>query len=516
MIRTFTSFPTQLIIQEARRSLSVLAWGDNERGQCGIETSTIITRPTVITELHGTQIQSLSAGSNHSMAVTRRGDVFSWGSDSRGQLGLGGSLCQSFPSRIESLAHREAIKGVSLAEGHSLFLGNSGSLWTCGDNKEGACGIQGHGSLAHPPPSSQVSDFSSKRDQVIASRRVGVPSSMSSSSSGMMFREGTSATPPTNSLNAMISQREKAISLYLRQILKPKVSQEVMDYRTMMMPFLVTNGKRRSSLGGLSLGPWSAIDPKMNQDVELLTHPSHILSPLRALTDEPGLVGQTFVYVSASSSYSLGCTGAGEVWSWGEGRGPRPLDSDLAKEIGGLGGAVKVAASLNFSLALTSAGKVVAWSTRGGKGFTLESFPSISEMVTGSKHALLTDGGRVWSISQSLDGEGVWQSPPEQVLDLSNQGGVASMSCGLNSCAVASGDGSLYLWGSLLDPDHAHNLIKKKRGMGQDQPALNGDEAVVKWSGFGGSKRPTKIDCLSHLKVTQVALGSHHALASVE
>lgn len=406
------------------------------------------------------------------------------------------------------------MKAVALSESHSLLLGASG-LWAAGSNKHGACGIDTGSSLAPSPPHPNSNDFGLKRDKVLASK-AGLTIPMQTTG---MQREGSA-------ISAMMAQREKAISVYLRHLMtpyiKPKVPQEVMDYRIMMQPFLIMNGKRRSSLGGLSLGPWNAIDPRMSKEVaEVLIQPDLILSPVRV-----GL--GSFVSVSASSCYSIGCTSSGEVWSWGgtnrhQGQedqmaGPRPLTGELAEEIRSLGGAVKVAAGLNFALALTAEGKVVAWSTDKGaedKGFTLRDFPAISEISAGSDHALITDGARVWSMSRGVDQEGIWQSLPKEEIDLSSMGGVVSMTCGQTSSSVVSGDGGLWMWGCLLEPSHAHSLLRKKRGVAEDQPALSGDDAVVNWNGFGSIK-PAKVECLSHLKVKYVALGSHHALVSVE
>jgi alpha-tubulin suppressor-like RCC1 family protein len=105
----------------------------------------------------------LAAGATSSMVLLFNGACMAWGADSSGQLGLGGSVIQSFPSSIESLVYLEIIKAVSLSESHSLFLDASG-LRATGCNKSGVCGIQGP-SLA-PSPSKSLVDFGSKKDKV--------------------------------------------------------------------------------------------------------------------------------------------------------------------------------------------------------------------------------------------------------------------------------------------------------------------------------------------------------------
>jgi len=62
-------------------------WGGNREGQVGVSTSAAqyYFRPRQV----GTyKFASVTAGGSHTYALTRSGDVFCWGKNDRGQLGI--------------------------------------------------------------------------------------------------------------------------------------------------------------------------------------------------------------------------------------------------------------------------------------------------------------------------------------------------------------------------------------------------------------------------------------------
>jgi hypothetical protein len=204
--------------------------------------------------------------------------------------------------------------------------------------------------------------------------------------------------------------------------MKSNVSQEMMGYMIQIQPFLILNGKRRMSLGGLALGPWSAIDPRMNKEVELLSQPDTILSPVCVN------VGQTdFVSVSASSSSSIGCTSTGDVWesgAQGDLASPRSIEGGQAEEIKNQGGAIKAAAGLEISIAL------VEWCAQ---PLTMR---EASRCRTSQKSARR---------EQSMEHVSGFRTDHMEVSAKEGarsifQGGVASISCGLSSLAAVSGE----------------------------------------------------------------------------
>ncbi|KAL5285079.1 RCCD1 family protein [Megaselia abdita] len=66
----------------------VYSWGEGLRGQLGDETMKMRRVPSLVEPLAGIKIVSISAGGWHSAAVSSFGDVYLWGFNSHGQLGI--------------------------------------------------------------------------------------------------------------------------------------------------------------------------------------------------------------------------------------------------------------------------------------------------------------------------------------------------------------------------------------------------------------------------------------------
>ena len=83
----------------------------------------------------------MSALSDHSLALTADGAVWSWGDGASGQLGHGDGQTQLLPKRIEALVGRRVV-AVSAGYFHSLARTADGAVFTWG---EGESGCLGHG-----------------------------------------------------------------------------------------------------------------------------------------------------------------------------------------------------------------------------------------------------------------------------------------------------------------------------------------------------------------------------------
>lgn len=69
-------------------------------------------------------IRQVALGSHHTCALNEWGQVFSWGSNSSGQLGLGSmDLMVPMPKMIKSLATKQVIQ-IACGQNHTLALTN--------------------------------------------------------------------------------------------------------------------------------------------------------------------------------------------------------------------------------------------------------------------------------------------------------------------------------------------------------------------------------------------------------
>lgn len=91
----------------------VFAWGWNRFGQLGLDGIQDCSRPCRIRgELEGCSVRSVQAGWRHSIAVTREGEVYVWGRGASGVLGLGGrEEDQLMPTRLVALSRGTAELG---------------------------------------------------------------------------------------------------------------------------------------------------------------------------------------------------------------------------------------------------------------------------------------------------------------------------------------------------------------------------------------------------------------------
>lgn len=117
----------------------VFTWGRGINGQLG--HGSIMNEDSVrhITSLENDFIIDIACGESHSMALTTKGEVYTWGGGQLGQLGHGDFLRQNLPLKIANLAE-ENIMQISCGKRHSSALTTHGTLYTWGSNEYGQLG----------------------------------------------------------------------------------------------------------------------------------------------------------------------------------------------------------------------------------------------------------------------------------------------------------------------------------------------------------------------------------------
>lgn len=120
----------------------VFATGLNDFGQLGTSGDLpYATKPVEVSGINK-QVVQISAGYYHSCAVTEDGEVYMWGKNSNGQLGLGkrGAKAVPVPTKVECLAGI-TIRMVALGSEHSVAVTDGGESLSWG----GGSGRLGHG-----------------------------------------------------------------------------------------------------------------------------------------------------------------------------------------------------------------------------------------------------------------------------------------------------------------------------------------------------------------------------------
>jgi alpha-tubulin suppressor-like RCC1 family protein len=127
---------------------AAFSWGLGKGGRLGLGDEATIPEPTLIRELLHVKISKISVSENHSMALTSMGDIYTWGSNRFGQLGHGDSdkadaaaSQHMVPRKVKSLA-KLVVVGIAAGSTHSTCFTNDGEVYAWGSNKNGQLGLK--------------------------------------------------------------------------------------------------------------------------------------------------------------------------------------------------------------------------------------------------------------------------------------------------------------------------------------------------------------------------------------
>jgi len=138
------------IVEEKKKGESsksgIFVWGRGGDGQLGVGDIEDEILPKEVLSLSGKTITKIACGGNHTLVVTDVGDVYSWGWNSSGQLGLGDTNDQLLPACVRTLTLAKAFQKhsfVQVAAGseHSCALTSNGKVYIWGGNEDGQLGL---------------------------------------------------------------------------------------------------------------------------------------------------------------------------------------------------------------------------------------------------------------------------------------------------------------------------------------------------------------------------------------
>uniref|UniRef100_A0A8C1U974 Si:ch73-190m4.1 n=1 Tax=Cyprinus carpio TaxID=7962 RepID=A0A8C1U974_CYPCA len=122
----------------------VFVWGENSHGQLGLRKDHPGSPSAQhVQSLSGVPLAQISAGGDHSFVLSLSGVVFGWGKNSAGQLGLGDTTDRHVPTVVNSLNRKKTVS-ISCGGEHTATLSKGGTVFTFGS---GGCGQLGHKSF---------------------------------------------------------------------------------------------------------------------------------------------------------------------------------------------------------------------------------------------------------------------------------------------------------------------------------------------------------------------------------
>lgn len=106
---------------------TVWTWGDNTRGQLGDGTTTWSLNPVQVPDL--TDVIAVSAGFLYTLALKSDGTVWGWGLNDSGQLGDGSKTDRHYAVQVEGLTD---VTAIAAGSGSSLAMKSDGTVWQWG------------------------------------------------------------------------------------------------------------------------------------------------------------------------------------------------------------------------------------------------------------------------------------------------------------------------------------------------------------------------------------------------
>ena len=115
---------------------TVYAWGRNWHGELGV--GDYYAYSSGVVQVSGlTNVEQISAGNYHGLALKTDGTVWAWGYGEQGQLGNGSTDGSAIPVQVSNLTDVEYIAAGSIS---SYAVKADGTAWSWGDNEYGQLG----------------------------------------------------------------------------------------------------------------------------------------------------------------------------------------------------------------------------------------------------------------------------------------------------------------------------------------------------------------------------------------
>lgn len=118
---------------------TIWSWGANYTGQLGLNNTTDVSSPVQIYNSSAYNWIQISAGYSHASAISEDGRLWSWGSNSYGEVGID-SYTTPITTYTENAAGGYDWRQVACGTYFTLAVKNTGQLWGWGKNTSGQFG----------------------------------------------------------------------------------------------------------------------------------------------------------------------------------------------------------------------------------------------------------------------------------------------------------------------------------------------------------------------------------------
>ena len=124
----------KVILEKSRKTL--YSWGRGDVGVLGLGDYKNWDIPQQIMFDFGSEIMCVASGFEHMMVITKFNEIYGWGYNGHGQLGLGDNVNRNFPHKLPI----RNVKSVSCGRYFTIIL-TKGGCFGCGHNNCGELGL---------------------------------------------------------------------------------------------------------------------------------------------------------------------------------------------------------------------------------------------------------------------------------------------------------------------------------------------------------------------------------------
>ncbi|XP_023381376.1 X-linked retinitis pigmentosa GTPase regulator isoform X4 [Pteropus vampyrus] len=124
-------------------------FGSNNWGQLGLGSRSTVSKPTCVKALKPEKVKFAACGRNHTLVLTVDGNLFMWGDNSEGQIGLKNVPNVCVPHQVTV---GKPIAWISCGYYHSAFVTMEGELYTFGETECGKLGLPRQLLMNHKVP----------------------------------------------------------------------------------------------------------------------------------------------------------------------------------------------------------------------------------------------------------------------------------------------------------------------------------------------------------------------------
>jgi alpha-tubulin suppressor-like RCC1 family protein len=490
---------------------TMAAWGANWAGQLGDGTTISRDTPVSVVGLNGIHIMAIAASGHHNLALSAGGNVYAWGWNDHGELGVetgscnGVNACSSRPVLVANIGGK-GVRATEIATGfyHSMAVLADGTGWTWGANWFGQLGAF--------PGSAQFAEIATPV-QFGGADFTGVTQMMGGATHTLALRNTTLYAAGQDAFGELGDGRSVASG----SSGPVRVQSFLHGLSDGAGQFLPAQGELSLfNFGNSNLYSWGSNVAGQLGQVSLGRPPAFLTQatmpnslPEGGAIAAAGLVPGGTSAVSAGLFHTLSLQSDGSVWAWGGNWLGQRGDGTLVTRqhpavVNGLSGIASVAAGWYHSLAVGSNGSLWAWGDNstgelgnGSAGTQGGACACVSQpaLVNGVQHTVAAAGGAGFSLAVESDGT-VWGWGSNSADQLGQAGGIGACLCmpiptlipGLTTMkSVAGGqddalalrsDGTVWAWGS-GDADRQPN-----RPLAGRVPGINNATAIADGAGY--------------------------------